>query len=152
MIHPHPDLLPLRGEETKAGENSDKNRLTKLVQVFYYTINHMKRSLKMWKVDKGSLTGVTTSEYVNVLDWKTAELGEKTILLKNTDASQSLKYKLLAFAVEGGNGKEVAAETILAPGETAEFHYSRQWDKLELMAASGSGAASYQIDYEGQGA
>ena len=106
----------------------------------------------MWKVDKGSLTGVTTSNYANVLDWKTAELGKKTILLKNTDAGQSLKYKLLAYAVEGGNAKELVAETILAPGETAEFHYSRQWDKLELMAASGSGAASYQIDYEGQGA
>ena len=48
--------------------------------------------------------------------------------------------------------KELAAETILAPGELAEFHYNRQWDKLELMAASGSGAANYQIDYEGQGA
>lgn len=106
----------------------------------------------MWKVDKGSLTGVTTANYTNVLDWKTAELGKKTILLKNIDASQSLKYKLLGYAVEGGNAKELVAETILAPGELAEFHYSRQWDKLELMTASGSSAANYQIDYEGQGA
>jgi hypothetical protein len=106
----------------------------------------------MWKVDKGSSTGVTSANYTNVLDWKTAELGEKTILLKNIDAGQSLKYKLRGYAVEGGNVKELAAETILAPGEIAEFHYSRQWDKLELMAASGSGAASYQVDYEGQGA
>jgi hypothetical protein len=112
----------------------------------------MERSLEMWKVDKGSLTGVTTANYANVLDWKTAELGKKTILLKNTDTSHSLRYKLLAYAVEGGNVKELAVETILAPGELAEFHYSRQWDKLELMAASGSGAANYQIDYEGQGA
>ena len=106
----------------------------------------------MWKVDKSSLTGVTTANYKNVMDWKTAELGKKTILLKNTDASQSLKYKLLAYAVEGGIVKELAAETMLAPGELAEFHYNRQWDKLELMTASGSGAGSYQIDYEGQGA
>jgi hypothetical protein len=106
----------------------------------------------MWKVDKGSLTGVTTANYTSVLDWKTAELGNKTILLKNTDISQSLKYKLLAYAVEGGNAKELAAETILAPGELAEFHYAQQWDKLELMIASNSGAASYQTDYEGQGA
>jgi hypothetical protein len=57
----------------------------------------------MWKVDKGSFTGVTSANYTNVLDWKTAELGEKTILLKNTDAGQSLKYKLRGYAVEGGN-------------------------------------------------
>jgi hypothetical protein len=106
----------------------------------------------MWKVDKGSLTGVTTANYASVLDWKTAELGKKTILLKNTDANHSLKYKLLGYAVEGGNMKELATETILAPGEVAEFHYSRQWDKLELMATSNSGAVSYQVDYEGQGA
>ena len=106
----------------------------------------------MWKVDKGSLTGVTSANYTSILDWKTAELGEKTILLKNTDISQSLKYRLLGYAVEGGNVKELAAETILAPGELAEFHYNRQWDKLELMVVNNSGAASYQADYEGQGA
>ena len=106
----------------------------------------------MWKVDKGSLAGVTTANYTSVLDWKTAELGNKTILLKNTDINQSLKYILLGYAVEGGNAKELVAETVLAPGETAEFHYERQWDKLELMTASGNGAASYQADFEGQGA
>jgi hypothetical protein len=106
----------------------------------------------MWKVDKGSLTGITTANYTSALDWKTAELGKKTILLKNTDISQSLKYKLLGYAVEGGNVKELAAETILSPGEIAEFHYNRQWDKLELKVTSVSGAASYQADYEGQGA
>jgi len=58
-------------------------------------------------VDKGSLAGVTTANYTSVLDWKTAELGNKTILLKNTDINQSLKYKLLGYAVEGGNAKEL---------------------------------------------
>ena len=106
----------------------------------------------MWKVDKGSLTGVTTAVYVSALDWKVAELGRKTILLKNTHASQSLKYKLSGYAVDGGIGKELVAETVLSAGEIAEFHYDRQWASLVLHLKDGSGEASYQLDYEGQGA
>ncbi len=106
----------------------------------------------MWKIDKGALTGTTTSGYVNALDWKTAELDKKTILLKNTHASQSLKYKLSGYAVDGGMAKELVAETVLSAGEVAEFHYDRQWDSLVLQVANNSGVASYQVDYEGQGA
>lgn len=106
----------------------------------------------MWKVDKGSLTGVTTADYVDALDWKVAELGHKTILLKNTHADQSLKYRLSGYLVDGGIEKELVAETVLSYGEIAEFHYDRQWDRLVLQLANVSGASSYQLDYEGQGA
>ena len=106
----------------------------------------------MWKVDKGSLAGTTTASYVSALDWRVAELSAKTILLKNTHASPSLKCKLLGYAVEGGIDKELVGETILEPGEVAEFHYDRQWDGLVLQVMNGSGAAGYQLDYEGQGA
>ena len=106
----------------------------------------------MWKVDKSSLTGTTTASYVSALDWKAAELSEKTILLKNTHASLSLKYKLLGYAVEEGIAQELVTETTLLAGEAAEFHYDRQWDRLVLQVINGSGAASYQLDYEGQGA
>jgi len=106
----------------------------------------------MWKVDKGSQTGVTTEEYVSALDWKVAELGEKTILLKNTHSSQSLKYRLYGYVVEGDIEKNLVAETVLSAGEIAEFHYERQWHRLVLQVANDSGQASYQIDYEGQGA
>lgn len=106
----------------------------------------------MWKVDKGSQTGITTASYVSALDWKVGELSLKTILLKNTHASLSLKYKLLGYAVDKGIDKELVAETALEPGEVAEFHYDRQWDRLVLQAINGSGATTYQVDYEGQGA
>jgi hypothetical protein len=49
----------------------------------------------MWKIDKGSKTGTTTASYVSALDWAVSELGQKTMLLKNTHGSLSLKYKLL---------------------------------------------------------
>ena len=83
----------------------------------------------MWKVDKISKAGTTTASYVSALDWKVDELSSKTILLKNTHASFSLKYKLLGYAVDGGIDKELVAETTLEHGEVAEFHYDRQWDR-----------------------
>lgn len=106
----------------------------------------------MWKIDKGSNNGTTTASYASALDWKVGELGSKTILLKNTDASLSLKYKLLGYVAEGGIAKELVAETTLSLGEIAEFHYDRQWHRLVLQVIDGSGHATYSIDYEGQGA
>ena len=106
----------------------------------------------MWKIDEGSKTGTTTASYANALDWKVADLGQKTILLKNTHESLSLKYKLLGYTAEGGIAKELVAETTLLAGEIAEFHYDRQWHRLVLQVIDGSGHATYSIDYEGQGA
>jgi len=106
----------------------------------------------MWKVDSGSSTGTTTASYVSALAWGTEELSKKTILLKNTDGANSLKYKLLGYAKEGGFSKELVAETTLLAGEIAEFHYDRQWHQLLLQVIDGSGHATYQVDYEGQGA
>lgn len=106
----------------------------------------------MWLVDKGSQAGTTTTSYADALDWKVRELGAKTILMENTHASLSLKYRLVGYAVDGGIDKELVAETVLEAGEVAEFHYDRQWDRLVLQVKNGSGVATYQIDYEGQGA
>lgn len=106
----------------------------------------------MWKVDKGSITGTTTASYATALNWKVDEAGAKTLLLKNTDASLSLKYQLLGYAVDNGIDRELVPETTLEPGETAEFHYDRQWHRLVLQVKDGSGHAGYQLDYEGQGA
>jgi hypothetical protein len=46
----------------------------------------------LWKIDNGSRTGTTTASYADALDWKTGELGSKTILLKNAHGSDSLVY------------------------------------------------------------
>jgi hypothetical protein len=106
----------------------------------------------MWKIDKGTSTGTTTGVYADALDWKTEELGQKTMLLKNTDASASLKYRLFGYAAEDGIATELVTETTLPAGEIAEFHYDRQWHNLVLQVVDGSGHADYQLDYEGQGA
>ena len=106
----------------------------------------------MWKIDKGTLNGTTAASYFSALDWQTAELDKKTILLKNTHASFSLKYKLFGYATENGIVKELVPETTLLAGEIAEFHYDRQWHRLVLQVVDGTGHATYQLDYEGQGA
>ncbi len=106
----------------------------------------------MWKIDRGSTSGTTGAVYANALDWITTELGEKTILLKNTGSPHSLRYKMYGYAGESDVSVELVAENILLPGEIAELHYKRQWHRLVLQAANGSGETDYQIDYEGQGA
>ena len=106
----------------------------------------------MWKVDSGTETGTTSASYADALSWRCHELGAKTVLLKNTHGSNSLKYKLLGRVTEGGLQDELVAETQLDAGQTAEFHYDRQWHQLVVQVINGSGAASYQVDYEGQGA
>ena len=106
----------------------------------------------MWKIDKGSLSGTTTASYATALDWQVYELALKTMLLKNTHASLSLKYKLLGYATDNGLAKELVTETTLLTGEVAEFHYDKQWHRLALQVIDGNGHATYQLDYEGQGA
>lgn len=106
----------------------------------------------MWKIDRGSAIGTTTAVYSDALDWITTEMGEKTILLKNTGSTASLNYKLMGYAAENGIAVEIVAENTLLPGEIAQLHYKRQWHRLVLQVVNGSGETDYQVDYEGQGA
>ena len=106
----------------------------------------------MWKVDKGSMTGTTTASYTGVLDWSVEELKEKTIVLKNTHGSFSLKYKLIVYASADGIAGEEITETALAAGEIVKIQLLKQWAKLVLQVMDGNGHATYQVDYIGQGA
>ncbi|MFA5628902.1 MAG: hypothetical protein WC958_01355 [Dehalococcoidales bacterium] len=106
----------------------------------------------MWKVEKGSKLGVTTANYTDALDWGVSEMGEKTILLKNTGMSNSLKYKMYGGAGDNGITVEIIPENTLLAAEIAQIHYKRQWHRLVLQVKNGSGETEYQIDYEGQGA
>jgi len=106
----------------------------------------------LWKIDKGSENGTAAASYATALDWMVEELGQKTILFKNTHGNLSLKYRLVGYTAMNGIAKELVAETTLSAGEIAEFHYDRQWHRLVLQVINGSGSATYSVDYEGQGA
>lgn len=105
----------------------------------------------MWKIDKGSLSGTCTAAYVTAKDWAVGELAEKTMLLENTHATVTMKYKLLGYAVDTGRPITLVAETTLNPAEVAEFHYTNQWDRLVLQVIDGTGHATYSLDFAGQG-
>jgi hypothetical protein len=87
----------------------------------------------MWKIDRGTQNGVCTESYAAALEWKTQDLGAKTMLLKNTDVTASLKYRLLGYVADEGIARELVAETTLLVGEPAAFPYDRQWRNLPLM-------------------
>ena len=106
----------------------------------------------MWKIDTGTKSGTATASYVTALDWPTSELGAKTILLENTHATLTLKYKLLAYAISDGLDITLVPETTLNPAEVAEFHYTSQWHRFVLQVIDGTGHATYALDYAGQGA
>lgn len=105
----------------------------------------------MWKIDTSSKTGTVTAAYVSALTWACSELGAKTILLENTHATLTLKYKLIGYAAPGGLDITLVPETTLSPAEVAEFHYNNQWDRLVLQVIDGTGHATYALDYAGQG-
>lgn len=100
----------------------------------------------------GTTDGSTTAVYVDVLDWETKHVSLKRILLKNTDSTNGLKYKLLCYMYPSGDSYEEVAEKTLAKGETAKFTYTKPFARmiLQVKDASGGSHADYQIDYIGQ--
>ena len=111
----------------------------------------------MWKIEKGRITGTTTNDFAAALTWGCGECREKTIHLVNTDAANSLDYKLLArYSNDQTSGKEdeLVAETALAAGADARFTYNGQYHELILQVEStvDDSHATFEINYVGQGA
>jgi hypothetical protein len=108
----------------------------------------------MWKVDRGSQIGITTDNYTDALSWNVSEMGKKTILLKNIDTINNLRYRMDGYVSFGGIVNELVPVNQLAPNEIAEFHYEHQWGKLVLQVKTAviGNPANYRVDYEGQGA
>lgn len=96
----------------------------------------------MWKIDKGSKSGTTTASYVSALDWQVEELSSKTILLKNTHGSLSLKYKLLGYAGNLANFENIKdnprhrfIEGDIADGELIDSILREDFDLIVNFAA-----------------
>jgi hypothetical protein len=98
-----------------------------------------------------TLTGTTTDSYTNALDWACHGFNNKTILLKNTHTSNSLKYKVLVYAYSGGIEYEEVSETTLAAGDIAKIVLNYAYDvvKVQVKSATAGSAATYQLDYIG---
>ena len=101
--------------------------------------------------NSGTSDGATTSSYANALDWKCDLLTQKTILLKNTHATNDLKYQVLTYAFVDGLPYTDVSETTLTAGDTAQIilNYSYSQVIVQVKDATGGSAATYIIDWVG---
>jgi len=95
--------------------------------------------------------GTTTDAYVDALDWACLGYGKKTIVLKNTDAANSLDYKVLVRAYDTGQDAEEIAETTLAAGDLVRIALANAYAgiKLQVKATIVGNQATYQLDHIG---
>ena len=98
-----------------------------------------------------SIIGTTVNDYVDALDWPCLGVPSKTIHLKNTDAANALKYKVLTYAHVDGSPYEEVAETVLAIGDIAQIIllYPYAAVKVQVKSSVTNVHATYQLDYNG---
>ena len=119
----------------------------------------VRSTLEPWSAWR-KLSGTTTNNYADAMDWITQSFTRKSILLKNTHALNGLNYKLLTQMTlsvsrdtQAPIQDEKVAEMVLAAGEVAEFLYNRAYAKmiLQVKAEVAGSQATYQIDRLGEG-
>jgi len=105
-------------------------------------------------IDTDSLTGTTTDAYADALDWLTRGMGKKTIILANTDLTNSLTFTVLSLAVSGGNEAQVIGPAAVAAGDNALILLEYEYEQVIVQVKStvAGNAATWQLDYSGSGA
>jgi len=102
--------------------------------------------------EEGSDTGVTTNAWADALNWDTREISNKTILLTNTDAVNSLDYRVYTRAYYTGQDfVEMAAATLAPAAQTRVVlnnHYSRVI--VQVVDTAPPAHADYEIDWIGR--
>ena len=97
------------------------------------------------------VTDATINAYVTALSWYCLGFGRKTITIENTDAANSLKYRMFCYAHKDGIDHEEVAETILAIGDNDKITLENPWAVviLQVKYAALDSPADYAIDYNG---
>lgn len=80
-------------------------------------------------------------------------MGVATIMLKNTGASQTLKYKILGYASYNGTlSDELKAETTVAAStQAATLKVSDGYEKIVVQIKNGDGATTALCEYMKRG-
>lgn len=101
--------------------------------------------------DSGTTDGSTTSDYADALDWKCDLLTRKNILLKNTHATNDLKYQVLTYGFVDDLSYTEVAETTLPAGDTAQIilNYAYAQVIVPVKDATSGTIATYTINYTG---
>ena len=97
------------------------------------------------------LTGTTTDSYADALVWSTAYYFlHKTIIIKNTHASNSLDYRVYVRAKSDGADYLETSGT-LAAGDVVKIVLNNWYNvvKVQVKSTTAGAAATYRIDYGG---
>jgi hypothetical protein len=97
------------------------------------------------------ITGTTVDAYGSALSWACLGIAKKTLMLKNTDSANALKYKVLTYANKDGVAYEEVAETEITHGNSAQviLEYAYALVVLQVKSSVGATPADYELDYMG---
>jgi len=104
----------------------------------------------MKKIVDEKIKGYTTSAYKKINTYVISRTNRITIVIRNSGAAQSLKYKILAYAnketTDTDDAIEYTPETTLALGTAVEEVISNTaYAKIELYIKDGDGKTSFSI-------
>lgn len=101
--------------------------------------------------EENTATGATTNAWVDALDWDARKLSEKTIILTNTDAVNSLDYQVYTRAYyTGQNFQEVTGTLVAGAGTRIALVAAHARVIVQVMDTVALAAADYQIDNIGR--
>ena len=97
------------------------------------------------------LEGATINAYVSTLSWACLGIAKKTLMLKNTDSTNALKYKVSTYANDDGVAYEEVAETEITHGNSAQIilEYAYALVVVQVKSSVGAASADYELDYMG---
>ena len=97
-----------------------------------------------------TVTGTCTAAYATALSLACAGVRNKTIMVVNTDAALTMKYRVRGFAKSGSSYyNEIQAEATLAASTSQPHVIENSYDVITVEVIDGTGHATYAIDYCG---
>jgi hypothetical protein len=97
-----------------------------------------------------TVTGTCTASYVVALTWSCQNYPNKTIVVANTHATLTMKYRIWGYAKSGSSYyNEIQAEYTLAALTGRPHVIQNSYDVIVVSVIDGSGHATYSIDYTG---
>lgn len=102
------------------------------------------------EITPATVTGTCTAAYVTALSLACAGVRNKTIVIVNTDAALTMKYRVRGFAKSGSSYyNEIQAEATLAASTSQPHVIENSYDVITVEVIDGTGHATYAIDYCG---
>jgi hypothetical protein len=100
------------------------------------------------EITPATVTGTCTAAYATALSLACAGVRNKTIMVVNTDAALTMKYRVRGFAKSGSSYyNEIQAEATLAASTSQPHVIENSYDVITVEVIDGTGHATYAIDY-----